>query len=141
MKFKLISETKFAKTDKFKQHYQNHVAKDYKSYFTDLSNELIEPMTMDDYDNNGDKLSKAEVKTSDFYSNDRYIGFVMDNGRILKCDKTMSEIVIYISKSPENSNTITYYKADCFNLENRYKRLKKKHYSRDIIPDDDKFNK
>ena len=141
MKFELINETRFAKNDSFKHHYDRHVAKDYKHYFNEIENELIEPMSMDDYDNNGDALSKITIKTSDFFSKDRYVGFVMNDGRILKCDKLLSEIVIYISKSPSNSNTITYYKADNFRLKERYLRLKKKHYNREITPEDDKFNK
>lgn len=140
MKFKLLHETRFAKTNTFKHHYDRHVAKDYNQYFSELENELIEPMSMDEYDDNGDILSKVTVKTSDFNTDDRYVGFVMDNGRILKCDKELSEIVIYKSASPKDNNTITYYKVDSFRLDDRYQRLKRKHYFRDIIADDDKYN-
>ena len=140
MKFKLLDETHFARNDKFQQHYDNHVAKNYHDYFTEMEDELIEPMSIEEYDTNGDILSKAVVSSSDFNTNNRYVGFVMEDGRVLKCDKTLSEIVIYKSTSLTNSNTITYYKVASHRLKNRYEKLKSKHYSREITPEDDKFN-
>ena len=140
MKIQNLDETHFIRNDKFKDHYDNHVAKDYYQYLTDTSEESLEPMSMDDYDNNGDILSKAKVDTSDFDKASRYVGFVMQDGRILKCDKLLNEIVIYICKSPKNQATITYYQVTSYKLKNRYERLKAKHYHRDIIPNDDKYN-
>lgn len=97
-------------------------------------------MSKEEYDTNGDKLSKAVVNTSDFNSTDRYIGFVMKDGRILKCDKLLSEVVVYKCSSPTDCNTITCYKADQHRLKNRYYRLKKNGYFREITKDDDKYN-
>ena len=140
MKIHKLNETHFIRNDKFKYHYDNHVAKEYNQYLTDTSEESLEPMSPDEYDNNGDILSKAKVDTSDFDKAERYVGFVMQDGRILKCDKLLNEIVIYICKSPNNQATITYYQVAPYRIKNRYERLKAKHYYRDIVPEDDKYN-
>lgn len=140
MKIHKLNETHFIRNDKFKDHYDNHVAKDYYQYLTDTSEESLEPMSINDYDNNGDILSKAEVITSDFDEAKRYVGFVMQDGRILKCDKLLNEIVIYVCKSPHNQATITYYQVAPYRIKQRYEKLKAKHYDRDIVSDDDKYN-
>lgn len=140
MKIQKLDETHFIRNDKFKAHYDNHVAKDYYKYFTDTDEESLVPMTMDEYDDNGDILSKAEVITSDFDEAKRYVGFAMQDGRILKCDKLCGEIVIYVCKSPHNQATITYYQVAPHRIKQRYEKLKTKHYYRDIVLDDDKYN-
>lgn len=135
----VLDETRFTDTN-LQKHYPAHVAKDWISYYLDLSEESLEPMSKEEYDAEGDRLSKVKVTTSDYDKAGRYVGFVTEDGRIIKIDKLYNEAVVYISKSPNNSNTISLYGISPSGLEARYERLKKAGYLRDITVDDDKYN-
>lgn len=139
MKLKL-DETLFADNDSFERHYNKHVAKNYKDYIFDDSDELIEPMSKQEYNEVGDALSKQVVKTSDFNSKDRYVGFVNKDGEIIKLDKILGELVIYACRSPKDCNTITLYRIAPSRIEKRYNKLKQ-NYKREITSNDDKYNR
>lgn len=133
-----LNETKFIRNDKFKDHVDKHVAKDWQAYYSDRSFELLPPMTDDEYDEAADTLTKKPVYTSNVDSEDRYVGFVSKSGKIVKYDKTLSEMVIYACDKT-SANTITYYQCSGF-THARYKRIFDREYAREITPDDDKYN-
>lgn len=135
----VLDETRFTDVN-LQKHYSNHVAKDWISYYLDLSGELLDPMSEEEYNAEGDRLSKVKVTTSDYDKAGRYVGFVAKDGRVIKIDKLYNEAVVYISKSPSNSNTISLYGISPSGLKSRYERLKKAGYLRDITADDDKYN-
>lgn len=140
MKPQKIDETHFQKGASLDSHYNRHVSSDWEGYWSDTTDEYIEPMSKDEYDENADKLSKQKVRTSKFDTNDRYIGFFTNNGRILKFDKLLNEVVVY--KCTENdSATITYYKVSFEHPKYRYKKLFNKWYGRELTDADDEFNK
>ena len=140
MKIKSLNETRFKRNDSFVQHYLKHVANSWSEYFFETTDEHFEPMSQDEYDDAADKLSKRRVRTSNVDSPDMYVGFVASNGRIVKYGKSLDEIVIYVSKSPVNSNTVTYYKLNHLRAKRRYNELKAKDYVREINEMDDKYN-
>ena len=133
-----LNETKFIRNDKFKDHVDKHVAKDWNTYYFDRSFELLPPMDEDEYDDAADILTKKPVSTSDINSEDRYVGFVSKSGKIVKYDKILGEMVIYICHKTASS-TITYYQCNGL-THNRYKRILDREYDREITPDDDKYN-
>lgn len=60
-----------------------------------------------EYDNNGDKLSKEKVHTSNLGSMDDIIGFISKTGAIVKYRKSTRELVLYRA-SPTAAFTISY---------------------------------
>lgn len=141
MKFHLLTETHFSERN-LNKHYneRQHTAKDWKEFFSDISDELLPPMTASEYDDRADEISKKPVRTSSLKSGDTYVGFMGKDSRIVKYDTVTGELVVYVSTSPSNSETITYYKADTFNNHKRYRKLLKD-YVRELTPEDDKYNK
>jgi hypothetical protein len=133
-----LTETKFIRDTKFKDHIDKHVAKDWNTYYFERNFELLPPMSEDEYDESADILSKKPVRTSNIDSEDRYVGFVCKSGKIIKYDKLLRDLVIYVC-NPSVARTVTYYQ--CNSLQhNRYKRLFEREYAREITPEDDKYN-
>lgn len=141
MKFRVLNETHFSKRN-LDKHYneRHHVAKDWKEFYSEMADEILPPMTPEEYDERADEISKEVVKTSNANSDDTYIGFMGKNNRIVKYDTNTGELVVYVSESPSNSETITYYKSSTFNNHKRYRKLMKD-YVRELTPEDDKYNK
>lgn len=133
-----LSETKFHRNAAFDYHFNKHVAQDWPIYFLERDYELLPPMTKDEYDNDADLLTKQSVRTSDIDAVDRYVGFVTKSGRIVKYDKNLRELVIYVSNSVE-ACTVTYYQCNG-DTHARYRRLLDREYEREITPEDDKYN-
>lgn len=143
MKLKQIKDTYLGETffipSKLDGHYEKHVAKDWMDFiFNKNSEELLDPMTKEEYDKYGDELSKQAIRTSDINSSDRYIGFVEKTGEVVKYDKAAHTMVIYTAR-PDFQATLSLYK--CSNDDSRYRRLLKSNYEREITPDDDYYNK
>lgn len=135
---KELTETKFIRNDKFKDHFDKHVAKDPETYYFERSFELLPPMAEDEYDEAADELTKQPVHTSNIEAADRYVGFVGKSGKIIKYDKVLGEIVIYICNKTI-ACTVTYYQCNGF-THARYKRLFEREYAREITIEDDKYN-
>ena len=133
-----LSETKFHRNNNFDTHYAKHVASDWTTYFLERKYELLPPMTKDEYDDEADLLTKRQVNTSDLEAADRYVGFVTESGRIVKYDKNLGALVIYVSNSVE-ACTVTYFQCNGF-THARYKRIFDREYEREITTDDDKYN-
>lgn len=138
-----LDETHFRK-DKLDSHYDNHVSKNSIQYLLDFRDELFEPMDKETYDKNGDELSKQKVNSSNYESQDDVIGFVGKNNVgeecVYKFRKSTSDLVIY--KSNKNfAYTLTYFKVSTESQKERYNKLKRKHYLRDVTPEDDLYNK
>ena len=92
----------------------------------------------DEYDEAADELTKRPVRTSNIDAADRYVGFVDDSDKIIKYDKVLGELVIYICNRT-TACTVTYYQCNGF-THARYKRLFERAYSREITTEDDKYN-
>lgn len=133
-----LTETRFDRNRAFDDHFDKHVAKDWRTYFLERQYELLPPMEKSQYDEAADLLTKQQVITSDIESNNRYVGFVTESGRILKYDKTTYELVLYVCNSTE-ACTITYYHCGGINHA-RYKRIFNREYAREITPEDDMYN-
>lgn len=141
LKFRILNETRFLRDDRFVRHFEKHTAKSWSEYFFETKDELFEPMTQDEYDDFADELSKRCVFTSNVYTDDQYVGFVMDDGKILKYGKLLDEIVIYDAKTPNTTRTVTYYKLNHSRARKRYLAIKNKHYHREITSADDCNNR
>lgn len=135
----VLDETKFIRNDKFYNHYKKHTANDFKEYFFETSDELLEPMSEDEYDDNADLLSKEPVYSSDINDSHDVVGFMTKSGAIIKYRKSMSEIVIYKAKE-DWAHTLTYYKIKSYPPHHRYKELLSRDYGRELTPEDDKYN-
>lgn len=133
-----LTETNFVRDSKFKDHIDKHVAKDWNEYYFERNFELLPPMSEDEYDEAAHELTKKIVQTSDINSEDRYVGFVSKSGRIIKYDKALSELVIYIS-TPSVACTVTYYQCNG-KQHARYKRLYAREYAREISFEDELNN-
>lgn len=142
MRLRLVDDKKLEETfflpSKLDGHYEKHVAKDWETFLDDESGELLDPMTKEEYDSYGDELSKQPVKTSKLSSGDRYVGFVEKTGEIVKYD-THSHILIVYAARPNFQATFSLYKSTDDN--DRYKRLLRKTYEREITPEDDYYNR
>lgn len=144
MKLKVVKEDRnleetFFLPSKIDGHYEKHVAKDWNQYlFDEDSEELLDPMTKEEYDAYGDELSKQPVRTSDLNSSDRYIGFVEKTGEIVKYDKWAHILIVYAAR-PNFRATFSLYKST--DDDDRYRRLLKKTYAREIQPEDDFYNR
>lgn len=77
----VLDETRFTDAN-LRKHYPVHVANDWISYYLDLSEESLEPMSKEEYDEEGDRLSKVKVITSDYDRAGRYVGFVTKDGEL-----------------------------------------------------------
>ena len=125
------------------KHYNKHVAKDLKQYLLDETDELFDPISEEEYDYDGDTLSKMTVNTSEYDSEDDVIGFVGLNNfneeNVYKFRKSESDLVIYRADK-DAAYTITYFKASG-DGRSRYERLKNKHYLRELNPEDDFYNR
>lgn len=130
-----LEETHF-ESPNLEIHHKQHVAKDLKTYLTDETDELFDPISKEEYDANADKLSKQPVYTSDLSSADDVVGFVTTKGRIVKYKKSTKEMVAYIAEK-DNNATISYYRAEPAS----YMRKKRNLYAREIKPDDDFYNR
>ena len=141
MKLKVVKDEELDETfflpSKLDGHYEKHVAKDWETYVDDPTDELLDPMTEEEYDRYGDELSKQEVRTSDINSSDRYIGFVEKTGEIVKYDKASHILVVYTAR-PNFQATLSLYKST--DDDDRYKRLLRKTYDREITEEDDLYN-
>lgn len=141
MKLTRVSETYFRPTS-LQHHYDKHVSKDIYQYLVDETDELFDPISKDEYNNEGDRLSKTPVYTSDYNSDYDVIGFVGLNNfgeeNIYKFRKSQRDLVIY-KADKDAAYTITYFKAEGDGKQ-RYERLKRKHYLREITPKDDYYN-
>ena len=133
-----LTETRFVRDTKFRDHIDKHVAKDWNEYYFERSFELLPLMSEDEYDEAADILSKKPVLTSDIESSERYVGFVSTSGKIIKYDKLIRDLVIYVCNS-STARTITYYQCNS-EQHNRYKRLYEREYAREITPEDEKYN-
>lgn len=144
-KFKLVEnlmpldETHFIRNQTFLDHFDKHVAKNYREYFLEVEDELFEPMSPDEYDEYAHKLSQEPVYTSNVDSSYDVIGFVSKDGRIIKYRKSLSEIVVYKAEK-DDVVTISYYKLRTTPNHQRYKKIKNKYYLREIDPLDDFYN-
>ena len=136
-----LEETTF-KPSSLNDHYNKHVAKDLKQYLLDETDELFDPISIEEYNNEGDKLSKIPVNTSEYNSDDDVIGFVglgtHNKKLIYKFRKSQGDLIIY-KADKDAAYTLTYFKA-ASNGRVRYERLKRKHYLREITPEDDYYN-
>lgn len=136
-----LDETLFSPTN-LPGHYRDHVAKDYKTYFSDLGGDLFDPeMTPEDYDREANELSQQPVTTSKLGSRDRYIGFMGKDDRIYKYDKKTGQFVVYKAISPTNQGTITFFSTGGpYNGHSNYKRAVYNYYVRELEPLDDYYN-
>lgn len=141
MKLKIMKDEELDETyfipSKLRPHWEKHVAPNWKIYIEDESEELLDPMTMEEYDDYGDELSKKIIKTSNLNSSDRYVGFVETTGEIVKYDKATNVLIIYTAR-PDFQATFSLYKTKD---DDRYRRLIKKTYSREYTPEDDEYNR
>ena len=137
-----LDETYFDKS-KLAAHHAKHVAPTIRDYLFDLSDESLDPMTQEEYDERGNKLSQEPVYSSDYDSDEDVIGFygVDDLGResVYKFRKSTSELVIYYANY-KSAKTVSYYKVQTSTQKQRYNKLKAKYYIRDILPEDDYYN-
>lgn len=136
-----LEETRF-RPSMINRHYNKHVAKDMHQYLFDDTDELFDPISEKEYDDEGDKLSKLPAYTSDYSSKDDVIGFVGLNNygeeNIYKFRKSQQDLIIY-KADKDSAYTITYFKTAGTGRA-KYERLKRKHYLREIQPDDDFYN-
>lgn len=130
-----LEETHFEGPN-LKRHHDAHVAKDFKTYFADETDELFDPISEEEYDIGADNLSKQPVYTSNLDSTDDVIGFVTTTGRIVKYRKSTKELVVYVAER-DNNATISYYRAEPAS----YMRKKRNLYGREIQPEDDFYNR
>lgn len=133
--FEELDESKFK--GKNKDSHNKHLDKNFRDYQTKENGSRFHGITPDQYDKNGDILSKRKVKTSDINSKDRFVGFYSKDNTIYKYDKKNKEFIIYIAQNPKKCYTITYFKASPKYYENQ----KRKMYLRELTPEDDKYNK
>ena len=134
-----LSETHFIRNQNFFDHFNKHVAKNYKEYFLEVEDELFEPMSPDEYDEYAHELSQEPVYTSDIDSQHDVVGFVSKDSRIIKYRKSLSEIVVYKAEK-DDAVTISYYKLRTTPNHSRYNKIKNKYYLREIDPLDDFYN-
>lgn len=141
MKLKLVEDKELDETyflpSKLKPHWEKHVAPNWEVYLEDESEELLDPMTMEEYDKYGDELSKQPIKTSKLDTSDRYVGFVETTGEIVKYDKAANILIIYTAR-PNFQATFSLYKTK---NDDRYERLLNKTYAREYTSEDDKYNR
>ena len=127
-----------------RNHYEKHVAPNLYSYLSDEDDETLFPMTQQEYNEEANRLSKQEISTSDYSSEDNYIGFygkdALNRPSIYKFDKKNSTLVIYYANEL-NAKTVSYYKMKTQNQKERYERLKRKHYIRELTMQDDLYNR
>ena len=131
-----LEETRFSKGNR-DRHYNIHVAKNYYDYFTDMSDELLDPMSPEEYDDYADELSKMPVRTSDINSPDNIVGYVTTDDRIVKYNKKTNELVVY-KATKDDAATISFYKTAG---PGSYLRKIKRDYGREIVPEDDYYNR
>ena len=128
-KFKLVenliplSETHFIRNQTFLDHFDKHVAKNYKEYFLEVEDELFEPMSPDEYDEYAHELSQEPVYTSDVDSSYDVVGFASKDGRLIKYRKSLSELVVYKAEK-DDAVTISYYKLRTTPDHSRYNKIK-----------------
>lgn len=138
-----MDETLFRKNE-LEYHHDKHVAKDVRDYLFDMNDETFYPISKEEYNRRGDELSKQPVYSSDYDSKDDVIGFFgkSENGSdtIYKLRKSTNELVIYYNNY-KDARTLSLYKVNSYNQKNRYNELKRKHYIRDILPEDDFYNR
>lgn len=133
--FEELNESKFS--IKGEKSHNKHLDKNKRDYQTKENGSRFHNITFDQYNENGDILSKKSVKTSDINSKDRFIGFYGKDNAIYKYDKQNREFIIYVAQSPKKCYTITYFKASLKYYENK----KRKMYLRELVPEDDRYNK
>lgn len=136
----IISETHFVRGVQFLNHFNKHVAKNYSEYFLETADELFEPMSPDEYDQYAHRLSQQPVYTSDVDSAFNVVGFVGKNNRLIKYNKLLSELVVYVADK-DDAVTISYYKLKTTSDHSRYRRLLTNQYVRELEPLDDFYNR
>lgn len=132
-----LEETKFQNKMQGMNHHYKHTAMNWEEYVNDEGDELLEPMSYEEYDSYADELSKIPVNTSNINSKDDVVGFVTTDDRIIKARKSLRDIVVYKCRLNDQT-TLSYYQAK--DVKDRYKRLLK-YYKREITPEDDFYNK
>lgn len=131
----ILDETKYRSKVNRAAHYIGHV-----NWLNDEEDdELLPSMSMDEYDDTADKLSKEPVRTSDPNSEDDVVGYFGQDRRRIKYRKSTGEVVVYKADQDDQS-TIAYYKTQPNNPAS-YLRKKKRDYLRELRPGDDYFNK
>lgn len=105
MKFKLVDtldEVYF--TDRnLKAHYNKHVASDIDG------NLKLPDMTPDEYNNLADELSSADASRIN-NKEARIIGYVADNGKIVKYDRLTNYVVAYVDDDIKGHEAVSFYK-------------------------------
>ena len=105
MKFKLIDDLdEVYFTDKnLKAHYNKHVASDIDG------NLKLPDMTPDEYNNLADELSSADASRIN-NKEARIIGYVADNGKIVKYDRLTNYVVAYVDDDIKGHEAVSFYK-------------------------------
>lgn len=117
-----------------REHYNKHVAKDLTQYLvTDLDNDLIDPISYEEYDREADELSKQIVRTSRTDRGERYIGFRSKDGKNIKFDTETNMLVVYVT-DVSTPFTVSYYLVP--DIKTYLIRLHRD-YLRELTPEDD----
>ena len=105
MKFKLVDDLdEVYFTDKnLKVHYDKHVSSDKDG---DLK---LPDMTPDEYNNLADELSSADASKIN-NKEARIIGYVADNGKIVKYDRLTNYVVAYVDDNVKGHEAVSFYK-------------------------------
>ena len=118
MKFKLIEDLdEVYFTDKnLKVHYDKHVISDKDG------NLKLPNMTTDEYNKLADELSSKEASRIN-NKEARIIGYVADNGKIVKYDRLTNYVVAYVDDDAKGHEAASFYKQPIYKF---FKKLNDK---------------
>ena len=137
-----LDET-FLKGKNLDVHYDDHVAKDESDYkaHEHTSNKKFKPMSKQDYNDHGNELSQQPVYSSSLSDTHDVIGYYTINGRVVKYRKSTGELIAYKAIYDDQA-TISYYQTlGAEDNHASYSRKIRRDYLREILPEDDYYNR
>ena len=104
---KYLSEAHFTDKDKLNAHYNKHVLGDED--VTDYQNLKMPEMSIDEYDDLADSISRSPAAKIEDTRNNRYIGYTSQSNKYVKYD-TKDEYIVVYTGDPVNGSVSSLYK-------------------------------